>query len=185
MKNKNNNDVETKDIQNAKPEVTPLQETSQEANSQISEIFEGAIISNNTERNFQEIEKSIAELISYETAKNLNWGELTEHPLCKKFPEVSEKAYKALLDDIYLFGLKVKITIYNGQIILGRARYKALIELGIQLSEDFFIEYQGNEDAIEDLIISDNIKRNHLSKSQLACIASVLILTVKKKQSRN
>ncbi len=95
--------------------------------------------------------------------------EYKEHELSKIIPSMSDGEYDRLKNDIKEFGFdeEYPIFLYENQILDGRHRYKACKELEIDAK---FKNYQGKKSALE-FVISSNIKRRHLSKSQWAAIA--------------
>jgi len=78
----------------------------------------------------------------------------------------SAEEYKALIDDIAENGLLEPIWIHDDQIIDGRNRNKACMELGIV--PEYRI-YAG--DNIASFVVSLNVKRRHMTQSQLAMAA--------------
>lgn len=88
------------------------------------------------------------------------------HDAANLFPMMTGDDYRALRDDIAANGLLEPITLYTGEILDGRNRYTACLELGIDPTYD---EYKGN-DPIR-YVISKNLQRRHLTSSQRAVIA--------------
>jgi N6-adenosine-specific RNA methylase IME4 len=88
------------------------------------------------------------------------------HEYANIFPLMEGQEFEELKEDIKKHGLKQTIILYEGKILDGRNRYNACIELGI---EPKYEEYDGDEPL--SYVISMNIKRRHLDKSQLAVIA--------------
>lgn len=56
---------------------------------------------------------------------------LTQHPLSGAFPRPSITEFQALMDSISAIGVKVPITIFDGQVIDGWSRYSAAMKLGM------------------------------------------------------
>ena len=88
------------------------------------------------------------------------------HQIANTIPSMSEEEYQLLKQDIKKNGLIEPIIVFENKILDGRNRYRACQELGIKPK---FKEYAENDPA--DYAISLNIKRRHLSPSQLACMA--------------
>lgn len=90
------------------------------------------------------------------------------HQYADLLPMMQEDEYQALKEDIRKNGLREPIKLYMGKIIDGRNRYRAMVELGLPpMAIDVTV-------AVEDpmqYVISHNLHRRHLSKSQIACIA--------------
>lgn len=103
------------------------------------------------------------------------------HELALIIPEMSQEDYEALKSDIKENGLLNPIMTYNNEIVDGRHRYKACIELGI---EPRFIEWTGEGD-LTTIVLSLNLKRRHLTASQKACIAVGLMDYWEKKAKEN
>ncbi len=113
----------------------------------------------------REVEKKLAE----ENTQPLpdDWeGELQPHPL-NFFPELRDEEFKGLVESIRVNGLQEPITLYEGKILDGRARYQACIQVGRELK---FEELPDNISPIA-YVISKNGNRRHLTVSQRAVLA--------------
>ena len=95
------------------------------------------------------------------------------HSVCKHFPDLSKEEFEALKKDIETHGLKQPIVRLNGKIIDGRQRYRAVVELGI---EPTYIDIDSKAKP-EDVLVSNNLLRRHLSESQRAIIGAKLVTT--------
>jgi len=82
---------------------------------------------------------------------------------------MSEEEIKELADDILNNGQRVPILMYEGKVLDGRNRIKALELLGCKPS--LVEEYKGDSPAL-DVVISLNLHRRHLNPSQRAMIAA-------------
>jgi hypothetical protein len=89
------------------------------------------------------------------------------HEVADIFPLMSADEFSALKADIEKNGLIEPIWTYENKIIDGRNRYRACTELGI---EPRYREWQGKGYLI-DFVVSLNLKRRHLTSSQLAVVA--------------
>src|ERR1044071_1849303 len=89
------------------------------------------------------------------------------HEITNLFPEMTPEEYRALLQDIQHNGLKMPIWTFKGQIIDGRHRYRACLELGI---EPEFRVWDG-EGPVGAFIFSLNFYRRHLNGSKRAFLA--------------
>jgi len=98
-----------------------------------------------------------------------------EHELSKIIPSMSEEEYRNLKEDIKQNGLINPIVLYEEKIIDGRHRFHACKELKIEIKTE---EYKGKQPLT--YIISQNIKRRHLTPSQLATIAVELLPELEK-----
>ena len=92
------------------------------------------------------------------------------HRLARKIPSMSDDEYRKLKDDIRKHGLVEPITLYEDKILDGTHRAKACKELGIEPETTVFDK--GSPLAY---VISKNVKRRHLSKSQKAMLALELL----------
>lgn len=93
-----------------------------------------------------------------------------EHELSKIIPSMSEEEYQGFKEDIRINGLNHPIILYEGKVLDGRHRYRACQELKIEIRTE---EYKGDQPLT--YIISQNIKRRHLTQSQIAAIAVELL----------
>jgi len=89
------------------------------------------------------------------------------HEAATLFPSMVEEEYRSLVADIAANGQLEPIVLHNGQIIDGRHRYNACCELKI---EPKFKPWNGNG-SITQYVISQNLRRRHLSASQRAAVA--------------
>jgi hypothetical protein len=106
--------------------------------------------------------------------------ELTNHPLADIFPLMKGLAFDALVEDIKANWLREPITLYEGKILDGRNRYRAIVKADLRhkLKEENFRQFdpktQGDPLAF---VISANLHRRHLTESQRATIAANLVTT--------
>jgi hypothetical protein len=88
---------------------------------------------------------------------------------------MSKEEFKVLKEDIQANGLRVPIMIYGGQILDGRHRHKALMDIKVPLTENHFTEWKSTAgDTPLKYVISQNVARRHLNESQRAIIAAEL-----------
>ena len=92
----------------------------------------------------------------------------TNHPITDIFPSMTNGEYAAFLADIQEYGQREPIFVYQGQIVDGRNRYRACLELGISPTVR---EYDGDEASLTAFVISLNLHRRHLNESQRALVA--------------
>lgn len=96
------------------------------------------------------------------------------HPAADLFPMMPADQYQAFKEDIRKNGFQQSITIYQGQVLDGRNRYKAAVELNM-LDELPIAEIDDDTDFDPfQWVISRNLHRRHLSESQRAKIAAKL-----------
>jgi ParB-like chromosome segregation protein Spo0J len=94
---------------------------------------------------------------------------MTAHAIANEFPEFEREDYEALKAEIKANGQQVPIELYKGQILDGRNRYRALLELGI---EPQLRDYGGDDPRGH--AISLNVRRRHLSPFDLGLLANTL-----------
>jgi len=106
------------------------------------------------------------------------WTAFEFHPYCAQLPEMRRPEFEALKASIAERGLQSRIVLYQGKILDGRHRYKALLELvgedpcPIPLNLDqIFVEFPGSDANARAIVEVTNRKRQCLSCSQLACEA--------------
>jgi len=104
---------------------------------------------------------------------------LVLHDLCKIIPPHTQKEADELLEDIRKNKLQVPIKTFEGQLLDGRGRYNACLQLfkgGVETK--FRTEpFMGTLSEARDYVISTNVKRRHLSTSHRAIIAARLVTT--------
>jgi len=92
----------------------------------------------------------------------------TMHRLADVVPPMTGEEYAGLKADIKAHGLREPITLYEGKILDGKHRYRACRELGIPVKTRTLESLNGS--PIE-YIISENVKRRHLTTGQRAALA--------------
>ncbi len=95
-----------------------------------------------------------------------------EHPLSLMFPGMEREEYDALEDSIRRRGLDEPITVYEGQILDGRHRFRACHSLQIKPR---FTSFSGTEEEALQFVIDKNAARRHLTPSRRAAIAAQYI----------
>lgn len=96
---------------------------------------------------------------------------LRPHPLAEAIPAMSDPEYVELRDDIEENGLLQPIILFDGQILDGRHRYKASLELR---KDPKTKNFTGDANAALAYVISANLKRRNLTKGQRAAAAAKL-----------
>jgi ParB-like chromosome segregation protein Spo0J len=97
------------------------------------------------------------------------------HPAADLFPMIEGKAWEEFKEDIRKNGFLESITLYRGQILDGRNRYRAAIELG-KLNELGVAEFDDDHDFDPfQWVLSQNLHRRHLTESQRASVAAKLV----------
>jgi hypothetical protein len=96
----------------------------------------------------------------------------TWHPACQLLPRMTKDEYDDLLEDIRNNGQRHPIIVDEaGKGLDGRHRYWAVKELRLVPKIEVFV---GDETAKIKLIISENMRRRHLTKQQRAAVAAEL-----------
>jgi hypothetical protein len=94
--------------------------------------------------------------------------DLPVHPAANLFPMLSEAAFAELAEDVKANGLNHAVTLdRDGRILDGRNRYAACRRAGV---EAHFETYEGDDPV--GFVVSQNVKRRHLTKPQLAISAA-------------
>lgn len=94
------------------------------------------------------------------------------HPAAELFPMMLGDQYEAFKEDIRKNGFQQDVTIYKGQILDGRNRYKAAIELDM-LDELPICEIDDDTDFNPyQWVISRNLHRRHLNESQRSIVGA-------------
>lgn len=89
------------------------------------------------------------------------------HSVANIFPLMSGDEYAALVEDIRRNGQREPIWTHDGQIIDGRNRYRACLDLGI---EPYIREWNGDGSLVA-FVVSLNLHRRHLDSSQRAVVS--------------
>lgn len=92
------------------------------------------------------------------------------HEVAEIFPLMEDCEFKALCRDIAQNGLREPIWMTDGKIIDGRNRYNACLETKTDLE---FREWDGVGELV-DFVVSQNLRRRHLTDAQRALVAGRL-----------
>jgi hypothetical protein len=128
-------------------------------------------------------------------------GLLEFHPLANFFPLLEGEEFEQLVADIKHNGLREKIDTYEGKIVDGRNRYRALQQLGIDpraepekylrkalyahtVGGEVAAHEQSNHDRIRAYIISKNAHRRHLTAEQKRDVIASLLKATPEKSNR-
>jgi hypothetical protein len=121
--------------------------------------------------------------------------ELEFHPIANLFPLMEGSEFDALVADIKANGLREQIVLYEGMILDGRNRYRALRALGIsptEIPEHPFGSFCGRDvlaaqDPGKDpagFVVSRNIHRRHLTAERRRALIAELIKAQPEKSDR-
>lgn len=89
------------------------------------------------------------------------------HPLCSAFPEMLKHEFNKLKGSIKRHGQEMPIMMLDGQVLDGRHRMKACLELNV---EPITQEYSGSDPL--GFVMMMNLERRHLSTSQRSMVAA-------------
>jgi hypothetical protein len=119
-----------------------------------------------------------------------NKGQLRFHPLADMFPLMEGAEFDALVADIKANKLRDKIVLYDGMVLDGRNRFRALRALGLP-HEEIHDHYCVTKECIDKhhggpaaYVISANIHRRHLTAEQKAEVLAKLVAAQPKKSDR-
>lgn len=91
------------------------------------------------------------------------------HPAAELFPLIGDDELRELADDIREHGLLEPIVRLDGLILDGRNRLRACEIANV---EPRFVEWDGRGGSAVTFVLSENLRRRHLSASQRAIIAN-------------
>ena len=104
-----------------------------------------------------------------------DYANLIAHPLANIMPMMSEDEFERHKADIKRNGLQVRIDLFEGMILEGRNRYRALKSLGIVPGEEHFKPFLGTKAEAEAYVISTNLHRRQLNNKQKQEFAQQMI----------
>jgi hypothetical protein len=106
---------------------------------------------------------------------------LEVHPLTDMFPLMQGSEFETLVEDIRQHGLLLPIVVdREGRLLDGRNRLRACLAAGVRPR---FETWDGTGTA-EGLILSLNMRRQHLNKSQRAMIAARMMAGLRRSRKR-
>lgn len=100
----------------------------------------------------------------------MNLTELAVHPVASIFPMMSDDEYQGLKDDIDANGQQEPIIVWQKQVIDGRNRLKACVELELK---PVWVAIDDDADPVQ-YVLSHNLHRRHLTESQRAMVGARL-----------
>jgi hypothetical protein len=92
---------------------------------------------------------------------------LEAHRFASIFPPLDDDAFRELVEDIRVNGLREQITLFEVKILDGVNRYRACLQIGI---DPLLKDYEGTGPL--GFVISMNLRRRHLNETQRAMIAA-------------
>lgn len=93
------------------------------------------------------------------------------HPIAELFPRMTRDEFAELRESIQSIGLQEPIWTLNGQVIDGRERLRACVELGVRPT----FRERSNGDGLAMFVVAQNLRRRHLTSSQRAALAVDLL----------
>src|SRR5271167_4922313 len=105
-----------------------------------------------------------------------DYSTLSAHPLAGLMPMMDEQSFELHKADIKRNGLREQIVFYQGAVLDGRNRLKALRAPGITLTAEHFKEWSGTSAEAEAYVISTNLHRRQLNNKQKQEFAQAMIL---------
>ncbi|GAB1370223.1 hypothetical protein MASR1M45_02830 [Candidatus Kapaibacterium sp.] len=168
-------DQTSNDLNNTEFSETKIQDaenTNGQSQENISEMITNTVkavdMSHQSEQNSEPVTEDNENLsLMTNSAKQ---QEFTISKLLENIPTIDDKGYKALEHDIKTFGLRQPISIYNNEIIDGRARYKICIENKI---EPEYSVLEMEKSKIKSWIDSCHINHKDMTPSQRALLAAM------------
>jgi hypothetical protein len=112
------------------------------------------------------------------------------HSLSDLFPLLEGVEFDELVADIKVNRLRDKIVLYDGMILDGRNRYRALRTLGVDpevIRDQYCVEphcIDASHGGPKEYVISANIRRRHLTAEQKIDVLSKLVAVQPKKSDR-
>jgi hypothetical protein len=104
------------------------------------------------------------------------------HAFARLFPRITAAGQEALTESIRKKEIHEPITVFDNQIADGIARCVAAIALGIPWEQLPKADFDGDETALLDFVIDQNVIRRHLDESQRAHLITVEFLSVVSQQ---
>ena len=89
--------------------------------------------------------------------------DIERHPISACWPDMDRQDFVKLKNDIKENGVLEPIVFYEEKVLDGWHRYKAAMETGATFAE---IDYEGDDPA--GFVISQNARRRHMTKSDVA-----------------
>lgn len=92
------------------------------------------------------------------------------HPIANIFPVIDGSDLEALRESIRAHGVQVPIVVWRGQIVDGRHRALIADQLGVECPSR---EFDGDEDAMFAHVMALNLRRRHLTSTQVAAVLAM------------
>ena len=114
-------------------------------------------------------ERSVEDLERQAAAESFAYRgrEFTVHPAAVAFPNITGKPFEDFVKDVLEEGVRHKVVLYEGRILDGRQRMRAVVENDVDVD---FVDLPAGADPIR-FVLSSNNHRRHVGPSQRALIA--------------
>lgn len=99
--------------------------------------------------------------------------DLEIHPFAMLFPEMDGEQFDRLLEDMITNGQQDPIILFEGKILDGRNRYRAL--MSIRAESIATSDFDGTEMAALRFVASKNLSRRHMNASQRAAVGAAIL----------
>jgi hypothetical protein len=110
----------------------------------------------------------------------VNYGPYTAHSAADVFPLMSPAMLAELAEDIKAHGLLEPVIIHERQILDGRNRWLASEKAGVRVEDIKVRKFSPADDqTVAEWVVSKNIKRRHLTPSQLNMLGAKLAEMIK------
>jgi len=103
-----------------------------------------------------------------------DYSKLEIHPLAELLPEASSEDYKTLKESIRLRGVLEQMWVFEGRLLDGRHRYRAVTELGRIQPKDFQ-HFKGTPEQAKAFVFDKNLARRQLTHDDKEKIARQMI----------
>jgi len=113
-----------------------------------------------------------------------DYRKLEVHPLAELLPEASPEEYKALKESIRKNGLHEPMWLFEGKILEGRHRHRALLEIGRDFKSTDFQLFKGTYEQAKAFVFDKNLARRQLTRDQKEQIARRMIKESPKDSNR-
>ena len=105
----------------------------------------------------------------------LDFAKLDGHDLANLMPLIEGPKFEELRKDIAANGLKYKIVLYDGQVLDGRNRYRALKANGHTFTSADFETFSGDLDKARAYVISTNFQRRQMTNKDKEAMIRLVI----------
>lgn len=105
----------------------------------------------------------------------LDYASLEWHELANLMPLIEGVKFEELRKDIAANGLKYRIVLYDGQVLDGRNRYRALRANGHSFTSADFETFSGDLDKARAYVISTNFQRRQMTNKDKEAMIRLVI----------